>query len=83
MNPTTSILGGARFSPNYFWHESAAKKSLVKTHGAAMTVPLVSASLSMLCLAITLFVEDPWFAVAGFAAAYGLFWISLPHQTVT
>jgi hypothetical protein len=62
---TTSMLSGTRFK---FAHE---------TEGTPLTFPLGSAALSSLCVVIMSFVEYPWFAAAGFVAAYSLFWISL------
>ena len=53
--------------PGYFVHEA---------EGTLMTVPL-GAALSSLCVLIMSFVEYPWFAAAGFVAAYSLFWIGL------
>jgi hypothetical protein len=75
-----SILRGATLSADYLWHEAPATKSLLKTQVMAIAVPLASAVLSVLCLAIMCFVDDPWFAAAGFVPAYSLFWASLPPR---
>jgi hypothetical protein len=71
----TSTLAGARF--NYFGHEAAAERPLAKAAGEATVVSLGSAALSSLCVVIVAFVDYPWFAAAGFVAAYTLFWFSL------
>jgi hypothetical protein len=61
----------------------SAEKSLAKPDQTAMTVPLICAALSLLCLVIITFAEEPWFAMAGFVGGYSLFWISLSHQKMS
>jgi hypothetical protein len=78
--PISSLLSGMRYNSNAPRHEPLAFSA--KASQTAMTLPLISAALSLLCLVIIFFVEDPWFAVGGFVVAYTLFWISLSHQTL-
>jgi hypothetical protein len=78
--PTTSILSGMRYNSDAPRLEPLAGTFSAKTNPTAMTLPLISAALSSLCLVIISFAEYPWFAAAGFVAAYSLFWISLFHQ---
>jgi hypothetical protein len=78
--PTTTTLMGMRYNSDDLQHEALAERFSAKTNSTAMTLPLISAALSSLCLGIISFAEYPWFAVAGFVAAYSLFWISLSLQ---
>jgi hypothetical protein len=78
---TTSELREPTF--NDFGHETRAQRSLVKAVGTPITVPLASAALSTLCVVTMVSSEYPWFAVAGFVAAYTLFWISLSARAIT
>jgi hypothetical protein len=75
---TTSELREATF--NDFGHETRAQRSPV---GKPITVPMASAALSSLCVVTMVFSEYPWFVVAGFVAAYTLFWISLSARAIT
>ena len=59
---------------------SLANPSLAQAGRTAMAIPLFSAALSLLCLVTICFIQEPWFAVAGFVAAYSLFWVSLSRQ---
>jgi hypothetical protein len=77
---TTSILSDTRYDPGYFGPASPADKSLTQAGRTAMAIPLFSAALSLLCLVTICFIQEPWFAAAGFAAAYSFFWVSLSNQ---
>jgi hypothetical protein len=74
---TTSVLDGTRFDSRSLGYDTAAKRLFAKTATTATAIPLASAAVSALCIAIIPFVDYPWFAAAGLAASYGLFWISL------
>jgi hypothetical protein len=76
--PTTSTLSGMRYTSDALRHEPLAET--FSANPTAMTLPSISAVLSSLSVVIISFAEYPWFAVAGFVAAYTLFWISLFHQ---
>ena len=72
---TASELREATFKE--FGHETRVQRSPL---GTPITVPLASAALSSFCVVTMVFNEYPWFAVAGFVAAYTLFWISRPPE---
>jgi hypothetical protein len=78
--PTITTLSGMRYTSDALRDEGLAETFLAKTNEIAITLPSISAALSSLCLGIISFAEYPWFAVAGFVAAYSLFWISLSQQ---
>jgi|HubBroStandDraft_6_1064221.scaffolds.fasta_scaffold1282286_2 hypothetical protein len=78
--PTTTTLSGMRYNADALRDEGLAETFSAKTNLTTMTLPLISAALTSLCLGIISFAEYPWFALAGFVAAYSLFWISLFHQ---
>ena len=80
---TTSISRGMEYNSDNGRHDPSAEKSLAKPDRTAMTVPLICAALSLLCLVIITFAEEPWFAMAGFVGGYSLFWISLSHQKMS
>jgi hypothetical protein len=78
MNQLTAFaLSSMRYNSD---NQASAERVSTKANATAMTLPLISAALSSLCLVIISFADYPWFAVAGFVAAYSLFWISLSHQ---
>ena len=74
---TASELREATFKE--FGHETRVQRSPL---GTPITVPLASAALSSFCVVTMVFNEYPWFAVAGFVAAYTLFWISLSTRAI-
>ena len=76
----TSVLDGTRFDSRSFTHETAAKRLFARTAATPTAIPLVSAAVSSLCIAIITFVDYPWFAAAGLAADLaGLFSADLDH----
>jgi hypothetical protein len=77
---TTSIMSDTRYTPRYFESVPRAEKSLAQAGPTAMALPLFSAVLSLLCLVTICFIQEPWFAFAGFVAAYSVFWVSLSRQ---
>jgi hypothetical protein len=79
---TTSLWSETTRNPD-LEHETGAQGSCAKATQTPMTVPIASAALSSRCIVTMAFVEYPWFAVAGFVAAYGLFWISLSGAAIS
>ena len=72
----SAMLGATRFDSRHFGREIAAKGALAKTAGT-VAIPLCMATLSSLCVVLMTSLDYPWFAAAGLAVAYALFWFSL------